>query len=570
MEFRQQSRRQFLYQSATAAAMAAMLGCRPTHRSPSRPSPTTGPTTYGTEQSLGMEESLASTDTSGPTLRVAWQEADGSPISSDSVKLFHGRDMSNDPLPQGIRADGKGAMVTVASEPIQLVGRLKIPNFGEVYCFADNGGDGYSRPGQINFVVEAAETRSRRVLEAIYAAVKQGVSVPDACKARMFDAVEYLDANDPYASLANSMPAGEMLALAVARHRISKFPAPRKEFLFGTAINLADQNPLYNQRVDQLFNFAPCSWFTWKDPYVPENPVDYTRMDRSIDWAIAHKIIPKSYGYTYMARGATPVWLRPTEEQIKEARSSTTHGAVFPPDWNFEKLLDLYKRVNEQTLARYKDRLPYVEVINEAHDKANLWRLNQEQILTITRESLLAARRGSPTVRRQINDCCLWAEYAKTRNLDGSRRWSPFRYLSDCINHGCEFEVIGLQLYYPQYDLFEIDRMLDRFKVFNKPIHITELATASVDGQDKASMRPNSAAPGWHGPWSESTQADWVEGIYTICYSRKEFEAVSWWDLADVPGKFWPFGGMLHGDFTPKESYLRLAKLQKDWGVAKG
>jgi hypothetical protein len=208
-------------------------------------------------------------------------------------------------------------------------------------------------------------------------------------------------------------------------------------------------------------------------------------------------------------------------------------------------------------------------VINEAHDKSNLWRLNHEQIVELTRESCAAARRGSATVKRQINNCCLWGEYAKTRNADGSRRWSPFRYLVDCVNAGAEFETIGLQLYYPSYDLFEIERMLDRFKSLGKRLHISEVATASVDGLDAASMRPTNAAPGWHGPWSEATQADWAEAIYTICYSKAEFEVVGWWDLAETPHHFWPHGGLLHGDFSPKESYLRLAKLQKDWGVAK-
>src|SRR6185437_13080852 len=123
-------------------------------------------------------------------------------------------------------------------------------------------------------------------------------------------------------------------------------------------------------------------------------------------------------------------------------------------------------------------------------------------------------------------------------------------------------------LYYPQQDLFEIERMLDRFKKFNRPMQITELGCASVDGLDPASMRPHSLVPGWHGPWNETMQADWVEAIYTLCYSKPEFEAVGWWDLADV-GHFWPYGGLLHRDFTPKESFSRLVNLKKRWGLTK-
>ena len=80
-------------------------------------------------------------------------------------------------------------------------------------------------------------------------------------------------------------------------------------------------------------------------------------------------------------------------------------------------------------------------------------------------------------------------------------------------------------------------------------------------------MRPKDLVPGWHGPWTETMQADWLEGIYTICYSKPEFEAVGYWDFADYGGHFWPFGALLHGDITPKESYRRLLNLKKSWGL---
>jgi GH35 family endo-1,4-beta-xylanase len=247
-----------------------------------------------------------------------------------------------------------------------------------------------------------------------------------------------------------------------------------------------------------------------------------------------------------MIHGATPEWFR---------------------SWPYAQVLPEYKRIVRQTMRRYDGRLPYVEVINEAHDSANLFRLSHQQILETTREVLRSAREGSPTVKRLINNCCLWAEHAVKRNDDGSRRWSAYRYLKDCVSAGCEFEVIGLQLYYPRQDVFEIERMLDRFKSFNKPLHISEISCNSSPGLDAASMRPKDLVPGWHGPWTETMQADWLESIYTICYSKPEFEAVGYWDLADYGGHFWPFGGLLHTDNSPKESYWRLLKLQKAWGL---
>lgn len=491
-----------------------------------------------------------------PAVRVLLHEADGSPLAKERVATLVARDLANDPLPQGISTAEGRARIALAKEPLQLSVRLNIPKFGEVYCYADNAGRGFSKPVNEEFVVLAADTRLRRVREAAKVAKEAGIP-------RDLEFEKHLEAAEhpipkkagaeqiaiAYEALAHGLHAGERLALNSARHRISKLAKPRNEFLFGGLASGWNRGGEYERKFKALFNFATVSWYTWsQNAEPPEQRIDYARMDQSVDWCLRNGITPKNFGYVYMARGATPEWIR---------------------TWSYEKLVPAYKRIVSQTTQRFHGRAPVVEVINEAHDKANLFRLSHAQVLEFTREACRAAREGSATVKRLINHCCMWAEYAKRANDDGSRRLSPFRFLKDCVSAGVEFEVVGLQLYYPQHDLFEIDRMLDRFKAFNRPIHITELGCNSVDGLDTASMRPKNIVPGWHGSWTETMQADWAEAIYTLCYSKPEFEAVGWWDFADVGGHFWPFGGLLHKDLTPKESYSRLLELKEQWGVAK-
>jgi GH35 family endo-1,4-beta-xylanase len=508
---------------------------------------------------LGAEDTqspAARPQTGQPQIRVLLHEADGQPLAAERAETLHARDLANDPLPQAIaRAPGR-ARITLPNEPVQLSARLNVPGFGEVYCYADNGGRGYTRPDNVEFVVEAATTRLRRVRDAFEAARRAGVPRDpvferhlDAASRRIPSQSGAAQRMATSAVLAEALHAGERLALNAARHRISKLASPRHEFLFGGLASGWQRGPEFARRFTAAFNFATISWYTWAaSPDPVDKRIDYARKDQSLQACADRGLVPKGFGYVYHARGATPEWIR---------------------SWTYDQLLPEYRRIVAQTTRRYAGRLPYVEVINEAHDKANLFRLNHAQLLELTREACRAAREGSPAVKRLINHCCLWAEYAKRANDDGTRRWSPFRYLSDCVDAGVEFEVVGLQLYYPQQDLFEIERMLDRFKAFKRPMHITELACNSASGLDAASMRPNSVVPGWHGAWSEATQADWAEGIYTLCYSKPEFEAVGWWDLADYGGHFWPFGGLLRGDFAPKESYRRLLQLQQRWGVGK-
>ena len=489
-----------------------------------------------------------------PQIRVLLHEAVGSPLNTDCAHTLIARDLANDPLPQPIRAAEGRARVALGSEPIQLVVRLRVPGFGEVYCYADNEGKGYTKPGQIEFVTDAAATRLRRVREAAEIARQTGVPRDPAFEKHLEAAARPIPGKSGpeqiaagYEALSHALHAGEKLAVNAARHRISKLARPRADFLFGGLASGWQRGPGFEQRFTALFNAATISWYTWsRKPEPPAQRIDYTRQDQSLEWCLARKILPKGFGYVYLTGGATPEWFR---------------------SWPYAKVLAEYQRIVTQTTRRYAGRLPYVEVINEAHDKANLFHFSHPQILELTREACRAAREGSGAVKRLINHCCLWAEYARRANPNGERRWSPFLYLQDCLRAGVEFEIVGLQLYYPQQDLFEIDRMLDRFKAFNRPIHITELACNSAEGLDPASMRPKSLVPGWHGPWTEAMQADWLDAIYTLCYSKPEFQAVGYWDLADVGGHFWPHGGLLHKDFTPKQSYTRLLKLKESWGL---
>jgi GH35 family endo-1,4-beta-xylanase len=469
-----------------------------------------------TARQLGAEESASPVPKKDdPQIRVLLREHDLSPLQPARSRTLTARDLANDPLPQPVSSAEGRSRIALASEPIQIAVRLQVPNFGEVYCFADNNGKGYSRPGNIEFVVEAAITRLKRVRDAAKREKAAGVPNDPQFDQDLQAAAEILSnttgpAQVPaaYQSLSRSLRAGERLTLNAARYRISKFSKPRTEFLFGGLASGVDRGPAFEKPFTQLFNFATISWYTWSQKADPvESRIDYTRKDRSLDWCLAHKITPKGFGYVYLANGATPEWIR---------------------SWPFDQLLPEYKRIVAQTTRRYDGRMSFVEVINEAHDKANIFHLSHEQILELTREACRAAREGSPTVKRLINHCCLWAEYGRRASPNQQRRWSPFRYLQDCVRSGVEFERIGLQLYYPEHDLFEIDAMLNRFKIFERPLHISEISCNSADGVDPASMRPKSVVPGWHGPWTETMQADWLEAIYTLCYNKPEFETVNY------------------------------------------
>ena len=130
-------RRKFLQASAAALSGVALGGCKSTQKPP-EPVAATEPA-----HGLGAEE--VDSPTAGREkefVRALLHEADGSKLADERAKLFYARDMANDPIPVAIpRAAGR-VRAGLPGEPIQLICRLKVPSFGEVYCYADNNGRG--------------------------------------------------------------------------------------------------------------------------------------------------------------------------------------------------------------------------------------------------------------------------------------------------------------------------------------------------------------------------------------------------------------------------------------------
>lgn len=491
---------------------------------------TPGPAAYG-QASAPADESRV--------LRVLFRTEDGKPIPRSQIRELHCRSMDDEPLVARIPlADGR-ARVFLPDQPAQLSALIEVPGFGEITVYADGNGRGYTRAGTIDFIQEAAATRLLRVRELLRTAEGEGLRLPGF--AEKLAAAERLSAHQ---SLARTLAAGEELTLALARRRIARLKGPRRGFLIGcNAFGHPARGPEYDRRYRELFNYGTLNLYLSR--YAPEpDRRDYSRTDAELAWLQSMGMAAKPCPPLYFASGVTPAWLK--EKPWEEVRTIC-----------YDLMLEVARRYAGKVVAH--------EIVNEAHDFSNGLRLTPDQLTELAAIASKACKEGDPRALRIINSCHLWGEYASRPTKDGKLRRSPLQYLKDCIAAGVEFEVVGLQMYYPEYDLLEIDRMLERYAKLGKTIHITEMGCASAPGIDPNAQRKKAAA-GWHGPWTEEMQADWVEGVYTIFYSKPYITAVSWWDLADAVS-FWPYGGLLRGDCSPKPAYERLLGLVKAWGL---
>jgi hypothetical protein len=103
--------------------------------------------------------------------------------------------------------------------------------------------------------------------------------------------------------------------------------------------------------------------------------------------------------------------------------------------------------------------------------------------------------------------------------------------------------------------------------VFGKPIYITEIGASSnlIAPTNTGAITGSAEEPyAWHRHWDEDLQADWLEQVYTIYYSKPYVKAINWYDFAD----FRPFiinGGLIREDATVKRSFNRMKTLLETW-----
>lgn len=491
--------------------------------------------------------------TKEPEIVIEVWSLEGEPLNIKSLSQLYFLDLQDEPLTRPPRRVEAGKFISqIPPFPFAIALRMPVEGFGEVTLYTDNQGQGYTLADfPLNLNVALAQSRLYRVRSALSMWEQEGFSFSDAIIQRLEKSQAYLNKametehlleQLKYAnlSLSESLWAGEEAVFSQAQQRISQQNS-RPDFLFGcNFFRHPEAGTTYDRYFQELFNFATVPFY-WSSFEPEPGKKKFAEVDVKINWLNDHQIIPKGHPLVWFHPAGIPEWIE---------------------DKSYEEIKQLTQNRIREIISYYGNKIPFYDIINEPHalSWANALNYSLDQFIELTQMTADTVGKINPNITRIINNCALWGENIPYHKPP---QHSPYEYLKACISRNIPFEVIGLQLYYPDQDMFEINRLLERFSQLGKPIHITELGVSSDTKTDENSYLKEPLGL-WRQPWNQTIQADWIEEFYTLCYSKPYIKAISWWDLADG-GNFWPHGGLLDPNMQPKESFYRLKNLLTTW-----
>jgi endo-1,4-beta-xylanase len=486
----------------------------------------------------------------------------------------YGADEFEDPFKSSMSVAREGIIVgdDVGSRRFSVNARWYVEGFGYVWLSADNAGRKYtladaSKTGQFHLNYEFARSRIARNREVRSRYEKDGtrfsaeVKHLTALSEELFeDATKRLTDGERAARLSDrclkyALWVGEKIELEKAKSDIERRKrTDHVQFGCETRQYIWAKSEDFVKRFVEVMNHATIThyvWDTWYELFEPREGVyNWGIKDNIVNWLTEHGITIEGRPLLWFHPAVTPEWLK---------------------NKNFDELKKYVENHVRNLVGHYGDKVHEWEVVNEYHDWANIHNHTPEQITEIVRLACDKTKETNPKIVRVLNNCCPWAEYAargRMAGMDATRPLrSPRKFLQEITDAGVEYEVLGIQIYFPQRDLSDIVRLLERLAVIGKPIAITEIGASSnlIAPTSTGAITGSKDEPyAWHRHWDEELQADWLEQVYTIYYSKPYINAINWYDFSD----FRPFiinGGLIREDSTPKRSHERLKRLLASW-----
>lgn len=251
--------------------------------------------------------------------------------------------------------------------------------------------------------------------------------------------------------------------------------------------------------------------------------------------------------------------------------------------YSFEELKEVVYNHTCKVVERYADVVDWWEAINEGHTRySNVLGLTRSQVTELVKVIVSAIKLKDPTAKIYINVASPLAEFMYQVHYpepSNDYEMQPYHFLQDLIANGVDFDAIGIQFYYgsltseffgdfgiPAIDLLTFDSVLELYKTLGKTILISEV---EVDGEIPLNKR-NRENGYWHDYWNSFLQAQWLNSVFSIGYSKDYIAGASWWDFTGYE-PFTYHGGLIDAnktlsgyEYRQRPAYYTLQSLLKE------
>ena len=492
------------------------------------------------------------------------------------LEWAYASDTNRDAFHSNISASGEGVKISDAEgkKNFCVDVRWNVEGFGYLFMTADNGGAFYQLPpegktSELNLNYELARSRIARNGARLTGHMKSGwkpsrevLSLVGTSEGYREDASKVIGDEQKRGDLAqkallHALWAGEKIELEKAEFDIRTAGTRDNFFLGCDARSIFDMHEnLFMERFTEVFNYATIT-YVWK---TDRTMGDFEAKEGKKQFEMRDIMFRKLREKNITVEGRPLFWF---------------HKWV-TPDWlkgkTYDQLLSYVEKTTREVVGHYGNGMYAWEIVNELHDWANECRLTPEQTVELTRLSCDIAKSVAPGVHRLVNNCCPFAEYVQMKEWSGGPaeypQRTPWQFTRDLVEAGVDFDLIGQQMYFPYRDLQDIALLIERFASFGKPVQLSEIG-APGGPTEKSVLLKTVGFPkepyAWHRPWDEELQADWLEGVYTLAYSKPWIEAANWFDFVD-PYSYIDNGGLLRSsDGEKKAAFDRLHKLEAGW-----
>jgi hypothetical protein len=253
------------------------------------------------------------------------------------------------------------------------------------------------------------------------------------------------------------------------------------------------------------------------------------------------------------------------------------------PDWmfiwehDFETLRELAYEHVQRVVQRYRKAVGAWNVVSGLHSGA-AFSLSFEQIVELTRMLVAQVKTLLPNAKTLVSISHPFGEY----HAKGGVGEPPLLDAEMIAQAGVTFEAFGVQIEMgvprPGYftrDLFQLSALLDRFSTLGRPVYLTAVCAPSRNSPDSGDESDGKLDPSqggrWHKPWDMQVQADWLDAVFKMAFSKPFVESIAWGNLADM-GHSVPGGGLFDDVFKPKPAFAKLQELREklhQWSAKK-